>query len=280
MKIAVVTDGTCDLPPELSAARGVEVMPHHVIWGGQVYTDGINMASGAFYERLARDPQLPRTSQPSPGEFADAYRLARDKAQADAVLCVTTSRRITGAYGSAALARDLVDFPVHVVDSNTATIPLGLVALAAADACQQGATLDEALHVVRETSERSRFFFTLDTLEFLHRGGRIGGARRLLGAALNIKPILHIQDGAVEAHESVRTRKRAIARLIENARGYQDRRPLYVGVVHSCAPELDEFSQALQDTLKPDQFFQTLACSAVGVYAGPRGIGFGLVYGA
>src|SRR5437899_1325793 len=124
MSLAVVTDGTCDLPPDLAASRDVEVVPHHVIWGGQVYTDGVNMTSSAFYERLARVPQLPTTSQPSPGEFADFYRCARDRQQADAVLCITTSQRITGAYGSAVLARDLVDFPVHVIDSKTATIPL------------------------------------------------------------------------------------------------------------------------------------------------------------
>jgi fatty acid kinase fatty acid binding subunit len=279
MTLAVITDGTCDLPPELAAEHGVVVAPHHVIWGGQVYTDGVNLTSEAFYERLGHNPQLPKTSQPSPGEFAECYRQARARQHADGVLCVTTSKRITGAHGSAVLARDLVDFPVHVVDSNTATIPLGLIALSAADACQQGADLDEALRVVVGAAERSRFFFTLDTLEFLHRGGRIGGARRLLGTALNIKPILHVENGAVEAYESVRTRRWAIARLIEIAQKYRDKRPLSVGVIHSCAPEVDEFAQALQQALRPDLFFQTLACSAVGVYAGPRGLGFGLLYG-
>jgi DegV family protein with EDD domain len=277
MKIAVVTDGTCDLPPDLAGARGIQVVPHHVIWGSQVYTDGVNMTSSTFYERLSRDPELPKTSQPSPGEFADCYRQARDKRQPDAVLCITTSQRITGAYGSAVLARDLVDFPVHVVDSKTATIPLGLIVLAAAEACQHGATVDDILSAVDGASDHSRFFFTLDTLEFLHRGGRIGGARRLLGTALNIKPILHIQGGAVAALESVRTRKRAIARLIEITEEYADKHPLYVGVVHSGAPEVAEFSRTLQERLKPDLFFESLACSAVGVYAGPRGLGFGLL---
>jgi DegV family protein with EDD domain len=279
MTLAVVTDGTCDLPPDLAASRGVEVVPHHVIWGNQVYTDGINMTSSAFYERLARDPELPKTSQPSPGEFADFYRRARDRQHADTVLCITTSQRITGAYSSAVVARDLVDFPVHVIDSKMATIPLGLIVLEAADACQRGAELDEVIRIVESASERSRFFFILDTLEFLHHGGRIGGARRLLGTALKIKPILHIENGAVGAYTSVRNRKRAIARLIEIAGQYRDRRPLYAGVIHSCAPEVDDFSQALQDTLRPDLFFQALACSAVGVYAGPCGLGFGLLYG-
>jgi DegV family protein with EDD domain len=274
-----VTDGTCDLPVHLAAERGIEIVPHHVIWGGGTDPGGADMVGEAFYERLARDPRLPKTSQPSPGEFADCYRQARTKQRADAVLCITTSRHITGAYGSAVLARDLVDFPVQVVDSGTATIPLGLIVLATADACQHGASLDEALRVVAQASEHSRFFFTLDTLEFLHRGGRIGRAQRLLGAALNIKPILHIDGGMVAAYESVRTRRRAISRLLHIAAEYADKRPLQVGVIHSCAPEVEAFSRDLQELLKPDLFFVTLAGAAVGVYAGPGGIGFGLLYG-
>jgi DegV family protein with EDD domain len=166
------------------------------------------------------------------------------------------------------------------VDSRTATIPLGLIVLAAADACQRGAALDEAVRVVDQASERSRFLFTLDTLEFLHRGGRIGGAQRLIGSALNVKPILHIEQGMVGAYESVRTRRRAISRLLAIAAGYSGKRPLHVGVIHSCAPEVEAFSRDLRELLKPDLFFVTLAGAAVGVYAGPRGVGFGVLYGA
>ncbi len=280
MQIAVVTDGTCDLPSELAAERGVEIVPHHVIWGGETYTDGVNITSDIFYDRLARDPELPKTSQPSPGDFADAYHRVQRKHNADAVLCITTSDRITGAHGSAVVARDLVDFPVEVVDSRMATIPLGLIVLATAEACQRGMTLEQAVQFVHESSEHSHFFFTLGTLEFLYRGGRIGGARHLIGTALNIKPVLHIKDGVVEPYENVRTRKRALARLVDIANGYQDKHPLRLGVVHSRAAEVNDFSQELQDLLKPDQFFVTLACSPVGVYAGPGSIGFGLLYGA
>src|SRR4051812_29854196 len=135
MRIAVVTDGTCDLPAELAEANGIEIVPHHIHWGPEDYTDGVNISGKAFYERLAHDPVLPKTAQPSPGEFAAKFKIAREKRKADAVLCITTSHLITGAHGSALLARDMVDFTVRVVDSHTATIALGLTVLAAANAC-------------------------------------------------------------------------------------------------------------------------------------------------
>src|SRR3954462_11924010 len=120
MTLALVTDGSCDLPPTLAAALRVTVVPHHVIWGQQSYTEGINLTQEQFYERLVRDPLLPKTSQASPGEFADGYRRARDQANADTVICVTLSKDLSGAYHSAMTARSLVDFPVEVIDSRSA----------------------------------------------------------------------------------------------------------------------------------------------------------------
>lgn len=275
MVIGLVTDGTCDIPPDIAAQVHVHVVPHHVIWGNETYTDGVNLTSEAFYERLVHDPQLPKTAQPSAAEFAAAYRAT----QADTILCITTSQRITGAYSSAVLATSMVDIPVKVIDSNTATVALGLTVLAVADAIQKGALLDNAEYIARNAAANSRFFFTLNTLDFLYRGGRIGNAQRLIGSTLNIKPILHIQDGTVASFERTRSRKRAIARLLEVAEPFARKRPLQLAVVHSNAQERESFSQTLREMLAPDQFFETLACSAVGVYAGPGSIGFGLVYG-
>src|SRR5215217_2202368 len=114
MKIALITDGSCDLPPDLAESRGIEVVPHHVMWGSQSYRSGVDITAEAFYERLVREPQLPKTSQPSPGEFAEHYRRVRDKYQADTILVVTLSKHLSGTHQSATTARDLVDFPVQV----------------------------------------------------------------------------------------------------------------------------------------------------------------------
>src|SRR5258708_27845946 len=130
MKIAVVTDSASDLPPDLAAARKITVVPQHVIWGKDNLADGVDITPEIFYERLARDPVMPKTSQPSPGEFAAKYRQAVAANAADAVLCITVSSKLSGTYSSALTARDLVDFPVEGVDSRVATMAQCLTELA------------------------------------------------------------------------------------------------------------------------------------------------------
>jgi DegV family protein with EDD domain len=277
MKIAIVADSTCDLPAAIVAARGIEIVPLHIHWGTENYTDGIDITSAALYERLARDPVLPTTSQASPGEFVDKFRQAHENH--DAVVCITVGSRLSGTYASAQVAAGLVDFPVRIVDSCTASIALGLTVLAAADARDRGGNLDDVAKTAQEAADHSRLVFALNTLEYLHRGGRIGGARRFIGTALSIKPILHLKNGVVEPLETVRTRKRAVERLIDLAMQYQDKRPLRFGVLHTQAAELEAVSSELRERLKPDYFLQVLASPAVGVHVGTGAIGFGLVCG-
>jgi DegV family protein with EDD domain len=139
--------------------------------------------------------------------------------------------------------------------------------------------MDEAIKTAQDAAGRSQFLFTLNTLEFLHRGGRIGAAQRLIGTALSIKPILGLKDGIVVPVETVRTRQKAIDRLLEMATRYADKRPLWAGIIHSNAPELNDFQQEIQNRLKPDVLVVTPASPAVGVYAGPGAIGLGIVPG-
>ncbi len=198
MTVALVTDSTCDLPPEIIAARKIEIAPIHILWGDHSYTSDIDMTSDMFYERLVRDPELPKTSQPSPGELADTYRQAIAHQNADEVVCITLGRHLSGTYASAEAARTLVDFPVHVIDSRNVSLTLGLIVLAAAKVRDSGCRADEIIRATQAAILDSQFVFTVDTLEYLHRGGRIGGARRFIGTALSIKPILHLEEGVVE----------------------------------------------------------------------------------
>ncbi len=280
MKFAIVTDSTCDLPPALATEHKITVTPQHILWGTESFVDGVDITSDEFYHRLTHDPVLPKTSQPSAADFADRYRKARDKFGVDAILCITLSKLLSGTYSSAVAARDMVDFPVKVVDSTTVTISLGFAVLMAAQARDRGASIDEAASIAAESGRRSKLMFTLNTLDFLYRGGRIGGGRRFLGTALSIKPILHIKDGEGTALESVRTRKRALNRMVEIAAQYGGQRPLWVGALNTNAADFDELSQELQTTLKPDLYVHTIACSAVGVHAGPGTVGVGLLYAA
>jgi len=239
--------------------------------------DGVDMTPEALYRRLAHDPVLPKTSQPSPGEFADHYRQAREKHQADSVLCVTLGKLLSGTYASAEAARNLVDFPVTVVDSTTVTSCLGFSVLAAADARDRGASLDEAATIAAAAGKRSKLMFTLDTLEFLHRGGRIGGARRFIGTALSIKPILQIKDGEVATLETIRSRVKALQRIVEIATAPNWPRPLQVSVLHTHAREVEQIAQEVKQRMQPDLFITTLACAAVGVHAGPGTIGIAIM---
>jgi DegV family protein with EDD domain len=279
MKIAFVTDSTCDLPPELTAERGIEVTPLHVLWGTESYSDGVDIDNETFYKRLAHDSVLPKTSQPAPGEYAEKYRQAIEKQRADVVVCLPISSRLSGSFAAAQAASALVDFPVRVVDSRTGSMALGLVLLAAADARDGGASLDEVVQAAERASARSQMLFLPNTLEFLHRGGRIGNAQRFIGTALSIKPILYVKDGFIEALENVRTRKRAMARLVEITAEYKEKRPLWIGIAHTGAPELDEFRAELQAATRPDLLLQTMTTTSIGVHIGPGAIGIGLVHG-
>jgi DegV family protein with EDD domain len=279
MKIAFVTDSTCDLPPELAAERGIEVTPLHILWGTESYSDGVDIDNETFYKRLAHDLVLPKTSQPAPGEYAEKYRRAIERQHADVVVCIPISSRLSGSFASAQAASALVDFPVRVVDSRTGSMALGLVLLAAADARDRGASLEEVVQAAERASARSQMLFLPGSLEFLHRGGRIGNAQRLIGTALSIKPILYVKDGFIEALENVRTRKRAMARLVEITAAYKEKRPFWIGIAHTGAPELDEFRAELQAATQPDLLLQTMTTTSIGVHIGPGAIGVGLVHG-
>ncbi|MEP7287722.1 MAG: DegV family protein [Chloroflexota bacterium] len=279
MKIAIVTDSTSDLPANLATERRITITPLHVLWDSESFLDGVDITPDAFYARLAYSPTLPKSSQPSAGEFAEKFRQAREKESADAVLCITISQALSGTYASAETARSLVDFPVTVIDSRTASIALGMTVLMAAEARDRGCSMDEMANIAAAAGKRSQMFFTPNSLEFLHRGGRIGGAQRWIGTALSIKPILYVKDGAVASLESVRSRKKALERTLAILQEHNTARPLRVGLAHSNPPELESFKQQVQEILKPDVFIVTTTTPVVGVHVGPETFGIGLLSG-
>ncbi len=274
MSIAIVTDSTCDLPANLVNTHQIEVVPQHILWGTQSYRDGVDMTVQEFYSRLEHSADLPKTSQPAPGEFVEAYQRARERSNADSVLCITVAAHLSGTYNSAEAARQMVDFPVRVIDSNTVSMGLGYAVLAAAKAQAGGATRDEAVQAAKQAAESSQILFTVNTLEFLHRGGRIGGAQRLIGTVLSIKPILEIRDGQVQSVESVRSRKRALARLIEIAQR-RITKPVQITVVQTAFDEeTDCFAEDVQKILNPTRLLRATFCAAIGVHTGPGVVGF------
>lgn len=278
-RIALVTDSTCDLPDALVQERRLYMIPQVILWGREVLKDGISLNSRQFYERLAVDSDMPTTSRPAPVDVADLLQRARDENDAEAVVVVIVSADVSGTVSSTQEAMKTVDFPVYMVDTRTISLALGLTVLQAADARDQGASAQEVVELAQRVAARSRVMFTPGTLEYLYRGGRIGGARHLIGTALSIKPILHLKDGRVEALENVRTRKRALKRLVEILDEQIDRsRPMHIGVMHgNAAEEAEALAAEIRDRLNPAVLLQSWVSPSIGVHAGPGVIGLAML---
>ena len=277
MLVKVVTDSTSDLPGELAKSIDITVVPLNIHFGTEVFKDGVDLDTDEFYRRLIDGRELPTTSQPPVGDFVKVYEeLGQD---ADAIVSVHISSKLSGTLNSATQAREETSLscPIEVIDTNQASMGLGVVAVAAARSAQNGEALDKVADVARSASERSRYFAMLDTLEYLEKGGRIGKARALLGTVLRIRPMIVIRDGEVHELAKERTRARAIARLETFAREYAPLEEL--SVMYSTTPEdAHDVASRLRDLLPGDKApIITRAGPVVGTYAGPGCLAVGLL---
>ncbi len=212
--VHLVADSTCDLPHADAQRAGLTIVPLKVIIGDEVFADGQDIDAATLYSRMRGSPVVPRTSQPTPGEFEAVFTaLAAD---GGAIVCTTISADMSGTHSAAIQAREaLPDADIHVVDTRTVGPGHRLVVNAVLAAAASGAGAAEMETLAGEVISSMRLVFTVESLEYLRRGGRIGGARALLGSVLNIKPILEVRDGAVEPLDRVRTFPRALDRLVE-----------------------------------------------------------------
>jgi DegV family protein with EDD domain len=275
MPVRVVTDSTSDLPPELAEAQGITVVPLNVQFGEETYRDGVDISPDQFYQRLVSSPRLPTTSQPSVGAFIEAYQGVAEGAEG--IVSVHISAKLSGTCNSATQAQTELasTVPIEVVDTRQASLATGLVALAAARAAQAGASLAEVAEEARKASGEVSVFFMVDTLEYLQKGGRIGKAAAFLGGLLNVKPLLTIRDGEVHPLERARTRRKAVARLLELVRQAAPVREL--AVMHSTTPEdAEELARQVAPLLSEGQVLTGRLGSVVGTYAGPGMLGVGL----
>src|SRR4026209_296204 len=214
--IALVTDSTTYMPPELVKKYNISVAPQVLIWGDQTYKDGVDIESSEFFTRLKTSKLMPTTSQVAVISFQEIFQGLVD--QGYEVLPLLVSSRLSGTVQSAIQAKDLMSSArekVNVVDSQSVAMALGFQVLAVARALEDGASLKDAIALAEKSYQYTGVFFAVDTLEFLHRGGRIGGAQRFLGSVLSMKPILAIQDGRVEGVERIRTKSKAHDRVLE-----------------------------------------------------------------
>lgn len=280
--VALVTDSTCNIPPDLAAERHIYVAPLYVLWGEESYRDGIDITEPELFRRLAVARDLPKTSQVSPQDFANLYRRAREAENAEEVVCGVVSSGISGTYASAMQAREMVDFPVHVVDTRQTSWALGFTVLAAARARDAGQSAEVVAETVRETAARTHLLFIVESLDYLYKGGRIGGASRLLGTALNIKPVLELRDGVVHPVDKVRTRKRAIEYILTHIGQIAGERPIVrLGIIHGDV--IDE-ALALRDAAvaryNPGEVYVSYATAVLGVHVGPGALGINAEWSA
>ncbi len=219
MGVRVMTDSTVDLPPEQADALGIVVVPLTVFFGDEAYLDGVELDNAGFYRKLASSKDLPRTSQPSPASFQEAFTRLIDEG-ADAILSVHLSSKLSGTYQSACTARDTLPddvkrIPIEIIDSKSISVGMSRAILLAAQEARDGLGLEEIRAHVLDQLARTRILAVLDTLEYVRRGGRIGGARAMLGNMLSVKPIVSLRDGEVVPVEQPRTRSKAYARIAQ-----------------------------------------------------------------
>lgn len=268
-RVAVVTDSTAYLPPDLVRASGVTVVPVQVIVGGHAHDETSDEAGVRRVADALRAWQPVTTSRPSPERFRAAFAAALAQG-ADSLVCATLSARMSGTYDSARLAAKEIDADVRVVDSRTVAMALGFAVLAGNDVAVQGGDTDAVAEVIERRARDSTSLFYVDTLEYLRRGGRIGSTRAAVGQALKVKPILRILDGEVVPLDRVRTTGKAIARLTELALAAAEGRP-----VEFAVQDLDAQARALDlaATLRqrrPEARVVTCPLgAAVGAHTGP-----------
>jgi len=245
-KVAIITDSSAYLPFEIVKQYPIFVVPMTLNWDGNDYRDGVDIRAEEFYKRLAASTTIPKTSQVTVFEYQQLYKKLLDEEYA--ILNLPISSGISGTMQSAIQARELFPGkPIEVLDTRLVSMALGFQVLAAARAAEAGASLSDCTRVALDAYTKIGVYFTVETLKYLHQGGRIGGAKHLIGTALNIKPVLEIRDGKIELVSSVISQRKAIERMADLVEaGIGNRRPVRISVFHAGVKEQ---AQSLQDRL-------------------------------
>ncbi len=281
-KVAVITDSTAYIPDDLVKAHQITVLPQILIWGEETLHDGVDILPEAFYKRLAASKVMPTTSQVSILTMKTTYEQLLEKGFD--VMGIFLSAKLSGTMQSALQALEMLPKlagRISIIDSNATAMAMGFQVLTVARAAQEGASLEECRKLAEEARQHTGVYFVVDTLEFLRRGGRIGGAQALMGSALNIKPILELRDGRIELVEKIRTKGKAIERMIDLiAERVDGRLPVRLASLHA---NVEAEARATLETatlrLQPVESIFTSLSPVVGSHAGPGTIGLAFMAG-
>jgi DegV family protein with EDD domain len=274
-KIALVTDSTCDIPMDWLEKYEITVVPMTVIFGDEPFLDGRDITPVEFYEKLLTDPRHPTTSQPSPADFVEAYKKAT-AGGAEEVLAIIISSAMSGTYASAVQAVEMFDKPVHVVDSRSNSMGLGWQVIAAARARESGGDLKAMLDAASHVRGKVAYYIALDTIEYLAKGGRIGGAVKFMNSVLKIKPLVYVnhETGTVGAGIPSGSRVGVLKNMYKEFFKHVDTtRPLHITVLHNHS---EEDAQRIEDQVgeefSPVEIFTTIVTPILGAHTGPRAV--------
>jgi DegV family protein with EDD domain len=264
--IRIVTDSSCDLPGELAAFHDIEIVPLKVAFGSDVYRDGVDLSSGSFYEKLNQCKTLPKTSQPSPSEFEERYSEMLERGDCNQILSLHLSSKLSGTFNSASTGAK--GLKVACFDSGTVSLGLGMMAIAASEMAREGISLDKILARLSEMKKDKGLIFTLGSIEYLIKGGRVGRARGYLGRFLGLKPILSLQDEEVKPVGRVRSEEKALDKIIsllpENGRGYR------WAIGHANYPmQIELIKEILRERFNSHDVLTGEIGPTVGTHAGP-----------
>jgi DegV family protein with EDD domain len=267
-----VADSACDLPDAVVAEMGIGLVSLRIRFGEEELVDRAELSTKEFWARCASFPGLPETSAPAPGQFQEAFEAMASQG-ADGVVCVDLSSKMSATIESARQAARAVEgrIPVRVVDSLSVTLGHGLIVKHAAEVAAAGGDLDQVVEAASADVSRMKLYGAIDTLENLKRGGRVGGARALLGSMLSIKPVIEVRDGVVEEESKQRTRGKSLRYLADKVRAAGPLERL--AVLSADAPDLDEFLRLLEGVESKEKMLIGDVGPVIGTHAGPGAIG-------
>ena len=264
--VAVVTDSASNIPPELARANGIRVVPMYVSVGEDEYRDGIDLTPSELYTRLAANPTRASTSAPSPGDFADAFRVAG----ADEIVCVSATGSMSASWNNARLGASQVGSRVEVVDSMSASMAQGFVALEASRAAATGASLDEVAGRARALAAEATLVATIETFEFLRRSGRVTALQAFAGSALGLQPVFRFRRGAASGVARPRTRERALARIVEASLAEIGNRRVHLAAFHAAAPgDAEALLEAIAASADVIERLVVEVTPVIGAHTGP-----------
>ncbi len=275
--IGIITDSTSGISPEMAQEYDIKVMPLKLIFGDEIYLDGVDLDSKAFLKKLEAAPELPTTSQPSPGEFVEAYKQMAEKYEE--LISVHISSAISGTVESARqAAQTLKNMKIEIIDSKVTSISLLMLVERIAREVRAGMSMDAVTGLAHRIVDQLQLFLTVDTLEYLHKGGRIGAAQHLVGSVLNLKPVLYYKNGIVDALEKVRGRNKSLARMVELAseklRGAKAEVAVSYYADEEAAKEVRDMV-AKQLNVDPDKIMMNITSAVVAAHASPGAVGMG-----